>query len=987
MSIRQVMAVALASALVPCFAPAAVSLDAFFRDGAVLQRDRPVNVFGSASPLAEVTVSFAGQKAVTVAGADGRWCATLPALAASKTGRTLTATSGGATATASDVLVGEVWLCTGQSNISSTFASFNARNFGGDEAVAEAKTLQHVRSATFGGTSSTPQETTSVGWRLPGADGENVRAWSAVGWAFCAKLARELDVPVAFLEYAIGGERIEPFVSLGGFKSVPGCERYAYLIENPSLAPAEAEELRPAIRYNGGIHPARRYTIRGAIWYQGESNAADDDYGLKLQALANGWRQAWGYDFPFYVVQLPGFANADYSSIREQERRACNALANAAVACTIDVGERTDIHPRNKKDVGERLAALALARDYGRTDVTPAGPTPRTVTASGASVTVAYDCGAGLCTATKDPISYDPPVVTAAAIGGFELADADGVWHAATAEKGAAQVVVTAAGVSAPTAVRYAWGAYPSEANLYNAALLPAVPFVETLVARTPVVEDVAPTAVGKNEVTVGGTVSAAGAAGAVTVSAACAAYGAELPTPTVRGSVTAPGAFAVTFDGLAPLAVYSYRLVFANADGRETVRTGCFKTRYYEVYGSAECEDPTVRFMMTDEGECLVFTNAAMASVLVRFTDDVVLSRALVVGGGGGGGTLVGGGGGAGGVTNVTDVLELPAGTELTLSVGKGGAAGTGQNSSGSSGEDSTLVLGGVTYRALGGGGGGSFQKAGLAGGCGGGASVSATAAPGLQGGDGGKTDGANYHGAGGGGAGENGADAPADVYTGAKGGDGISSDITGVEVWYAGGGGGGENTVWAESRDQGRRQGRQGRWRQRRFAQGLCERDAGDGRPRRRRWWRRQHDDARERGDEPRRKGRFGHGHPLLSAAEGPAVPDDGHGEGSRHRLRPARRQARLRGQGRRRGQHQGGRGAGRYAASRKDDFRGRPGGRRRLHGAPDGAFRIDGLRVGDRGGERGRRAHDGVRHVPHGVRGIPRAHHGRHGDVGRL
>lgn len=511
----------------------ALQLDSNFQNGAMFQAGKPIEIYGLSTVTNEdVKISF-GETVISVRSDESRrFTAVLPPMKPCKEGRDLiaegTENSPYRVAKVTDILVGEIWFASGQSNMSYVFSSFNARKFGGPEAVAEAKTLPPIRMARIGSAyAETPPDFCPIRWADSRSD--DVKTWSAVAFAFAARIAHELDCPVGIIENAVGGEAIEPYITPWGFMNTPGCEKYVSFLRSldPStdegqIAFADAnaridnwQERMTALAENGkrinepvptlpshsqihnltlrAISMSRlaRWKIRGFLWYQGSSNVNDFDYTVKVKALANGWRHAWGDDtLPFYIVQLAPLDQRQKdddpkggdgtASLREQQRIAYNEIKYSGLACIIDVGEDRDIHPRNKKDVGERLAVWALNRDYGRNNVVPSGPMFREAKTEGNRIRCYFDFAeGGLITAKKNNIAPIPAEPTPdIAPGGFAIAGDDHVWQWAEAEFDGETVILSSEKVAAPKYVRYAYAANPmGRANVYNKSLLPMVPF------------------------------------------------------------------------------------------------------------------------------------------------------------------------------------------------------------------------------------------------------------------------------------------------------------------------------------------------------------------------------------------------------------------------------------------------------------------------------------------------------------------------------
>ena len=502
-----------------------------FTDNMVLQRDKVVPVWGTADAGEEVTVSFAGQTTKATADADGKWEARLRPLTASKENRVLTI-EGKNKVELKDVLVGDVWLCSGQSNME---MNFSWGVYDGDafkkEAAEKFDQIRCIKVAK--GKASWPRQDvqTDQPWARTTAQ-EGISKWTATGYFFARKLVQELDIPVGIIDNNWGGCRIEPFVALCGIR---GCEpktpvnvnlKSAFLAQVAAADPSTPEGKRrferyiadmkeflataecavaagkvpvadmpvmPSVdgmttQYNSMIAPIVRFPIAGVIWYQGCSNGSEGEtYTEKTEMLVKGWREMWGYEFPFYWVQLASFTaktgdpkgGNGYALIRDAQRLALKRLNKTGMAVTIDVGNEKDIHPKAKVFVGERLAAWALKNDYGK-DVVPSGPLFRDASGLGTDkVELAFDyVGSGLVAGEKDNLSNAPVKLTPEAkLVGFaaELTDGKFVW--ADAVILGDKVVVTAAGKKIKN-VRYGYRANAMGlANLYNKESLPASPF------------------------------------------------------------------------------------------------------------------------------------------------------------------------------------------------------------------------------------------------------------------------------------------------------------------------------------------------------------------------------------------------------------------------------------------------------------------------------------------------------------------------------
>lgn len=481
-------------------ASADITLNAIFADHMVLQRDRSVAVYGSAESGEKVSVAFSGQEKTTTADKDGKWLLKLDAMKAAAVPATMTVT-GKNKLTVVDVLVGDVWLCSGQSNMDFTPGAYHnaidpkpydekdfdfplLRQF---HLVSEPSMRPESDVKVHRGNGTSEE---SASW-LPCKPTTGNR-FTAVGLYFGRKLQMETGVPIGLIKTAWNGTRIEPWISPAGLASVS---------ELPSVTGLPTEYKSDGgypstwhCLFNGKIHPLTRYGIKGAIWYQGESNGDEGEtYYQKLRALIGGWRTAWGQgDFPFYIVQLAGrFRSADgpagqnpaggdgWAKIRMAQLKALTIPhTGLAVAMDLaDVREPGDIHPKNKRDVGERLALWALAKDYGKKDLVYSGPLCKEMKIEGDKVRIIFDStGSGLTVATKKgfaPVVKEPQ----GELKRFAIAGEDKKWAWADAVIDGKTVVVSNPAVPKPVAVRYGYGMSGDDCNLYNNEGLPASPF------------------------------------------------------------------------------------------------------------------------------------------------------------------------------------------------------------------------------------------------------------------------------------------------------------------------------------------------------------------------------------------------------------------------------------------------------------------------------------------------------------------------------
>ena len=472
------LSVALAVAGLVTAARADVKLASIFGDSMVLQRELPVPIWGWAEAGEEVTVTLGDQSKKATADKDGRWQVKLDALKANAEGQSLKV-SGKNTIELKDVLVGEVWLCSGQSNMEWGLGS----SLNGNEEVAAANHPQ-IRLFNVGVhiTSPVAKDTCPGKWQVcqPGAAG----GFSAVGYFFGRRLQQDLKVPIGLVGSNWGGTRIEPWTSPDGFQSVPELKTIADQVAAYKVD-TKVDGGSPSAIYNAMIHPLAPFAMRGAIWYQGESNGGEgESYYHKTQALVNSWRKLFNPDLAFYWVQLANFQQPNdkpeggdgWAKIREAQRKALN-IKHTGMAVIIDIGEANDIHPRNKQDVGLRLAHWALHQTYGLKAIVPSGPLFKSHKVEGGAIRVSFDnVGGGLIVGKKEGLA-PTQVVPDGKLGRFAIAGADKKWHWAEATISGGDIVVKSAEVAEPVAVRYAFSMNPIGANLYNKEGLPASPF------------------------------------------------------------------------------------------------------------------------------------------------------------------------------------------------------------------------------------------------------------------------------------------------------------------------------------------------------------------------------------------------------------------------------------------------------------------------------------------------------------------------------
>ncbi len=480
-----------------------VILPSVFSDHMVLQRGTAVPVWGWAGPGEAVTVAIAGQTKTATADATGKWSVRLDKLSAVEP-VTLTVT-GRNTIKVNDVLVGEVWLASGQSNMQ--LSVNDAMNVAKEKAAAQYPQIRMFTVAHHA--AATPQTNCEGQWVVCAPD--TVGRFSAAGYFFARDLHQALKVPVGIINSSWGATPIETWTCLDLLQGKPEfapvfkpweakmrepfdeakaeakyqqamqawkTNAEARKAEGKPVPPEPQKEVAPRLDknypgndFNGMIAPVIPYAIRGAIWYQGENNAMSDFpqlYGAQLRLLIRDWRERWGEgDFPFAWVQLPNFQpwNANGSSkwavVRDAMLHTLD-VTNTGMAVTIDVGEPHYIHPHNKQAVGHRLALWALAKVYGE-NIPYSGPLPAGQTINGDKITLSFKHTDGGLVAKGGELK------------GFAIAGADRHWVPAAAHIEGDQVIVSSPEVPLPVAVRYAWADNP-QCNLYNGAGLPASP-------------------------------------------------------------------------------------------------------------------------------------------------------------------------------------------------------------------------------------------------------------------------------------------------------------------------------------------------------------------------------------------------------------------------------------------------------------------------------------------------------------------------------
>ncbi len=499
---------------------AEVTLARVFSDHAVLQRDRPLPIWGWADPGEAITVSLGSASSQTTTDANGMWLVQLPAQPATTRPEVLKVV-GRNTLERQDILLGDVWLCSGQSNMEWPLGNCDAQV---DIDRADFPLIRHF--AVELNFAAVPQTDVIGQWQT--CSPQTAPGFTAVGFYFARRVQQDTGVPIGLLRSCVGGTNIECWMSQMTLLNTPELEPFAKVMRE-SLADYQrelaaalpmiekwAQESRRALDghqdlplppmwpefpfgerrfrprcvtlHNGMIWPLVPMSLAGVLWYQGESNAGNafdsDQYIEKKRAMIRDWRTWFGNEkLPFYFVQLANWQKPNESPeggdgwayFRDAQRR-CLTISHTGMASAVDVGDADDLHPKNKFDVGERLARIALANQYGKPMET-SGPLIREVVIEGAVARIRFDhVGAGLMVGRKAGRNAAEEV-SLGTLAGFAIAGADKQWRWANARIDGETVVCTHPAIERPLHLRYGFSMNPANANLYNRDGLPASPF------------------------------------------------------------------------------------------------------------------------------------------------------------------------------------------------------------------------------------------------------------------------------------------------------------------------------------------------------------------------------------------------------------------------------------------------------------------------------------------------------------------------------
>ena len=510
--------------LLTCNAQAELIMTKIFSDNMVLQRGMSIPVWGWSSPGVEVLVEFKGRKKSAVADVGGKWMLRLEPLPASLEPETMTIQSGNKRMEFRNVLVGDVWICSGQSNMGDDFAyPLNSKYPSGKAIADELRKIDNplIRIVDRSGVGKivpvplNPPVFPYFGWEE--CNSKTAKRFSRVGYYFGEKLQKELKIPIGLINVSRGCSSIEAWMPPEAFDTIPAWNKYSGEVEgfqrfycdydHESIVNKERILLdhcnsgfgafakrcymkcgklpvdqydnvlahmlvvKPSSLYNHAIRAIMPFGFKGVIWYQGETNvvAGDTEYAKKQQVMIECWRRLWNQgDFPFYIVQLAPCLDGKDAALPDfwmQQYEAVGKTANSGLISAVDIGNCNEYHPENKRDVGLRLALLALRDAYGEKNVIACGPTYKTLMiANGKAIIKFSNTGSGLMTNDGKAPSW------------FEVAGDDKTFVEAEAEIVGNNVVVSNPSVKNPVYVRYAWSG-EAHTNLANKEGLPALPF------------------------------------------------------------------------------------------------------------------------------------------------------------------------------------------------------------------------------------------------------------------------------------------------------------------------------------------------------------------------------------------------------------------------------------------------------------------------------------------------------------------------------
>jgi sialate O-acetylesterase len=470
-----------------------VQLPSIFTDDMVLQREKPISFYGKANAGTPVEVTFNKGRQKTITDTHGNWKITFPAMPAGGPYE-ISIKNQQSAITLKNVLVGDVWLCSGQSNM-----AFQLKHaIGGKEAIQDAPKLSGMRLFKY----DQLVETNAVAWdsisldkinkllyfsgNWKTADAQSAADFSAIAYFFGKKLTTEENIPIGLVQVAVGGSPIESWIDrytmeheeqlfdlLTNWRRSDLIQAFCRERADVNLKNATKANQRhpydPCYNYEAGIDSLTRFPIKGVIWYQGESNAHNPEaYHALFKAMVSSWRKKWNDVFPFYFVQLSSIDRPSWPYFRDVQRKLQKEVPNVYMAVSSDLGDSLDVHPKRKKEVGERLALLAQRYTYNK-NITADGPAVRSAKPEGASIIIDFAFAKRLSTLDHQPLT------------GFELVTTKGLHIPAQAKiVSSNKVAIALPAKEKIKAVAYAWQPF-TRANLVNEAGLPASTFYFTL--------------------------------------------------------------------------------------------------------------------------------------------------------------------------------------------------------------------------------------------------------------------------------------------------------------------------------------------------------------------------------------------------------------------------------------------------------------------------------------------------------------------------
>lgn len=450
------------------FVSAKVKLPAVLSDNMVLQRQTAVNLWGWGMPGDKIVIktSWDNVKYRTTCKADGSWMTQVATPEAG--GPYEISISDGDPVVLRNIMIGEVWLCSGQSNMEMKLKAAHGQPIiGAADAIARANSRKGIRMCTVRRNPALqPLDTCGGMWQVNYP--EAVANTSAVAYFFAEYLWDALQIPVGIICSSWSGSWIQPWIDKEEFRNFP--DVYERILQADTVKVKDPYS-QPTVLYNGMIHPIRNYTLRGVIWYQGEGNVYEpsDRYKKLMPAMVSCWRRVFQQDLSFYYVQIAPFKygnpnGTEAAGLRQAQFECLESIPNVGMVATTDIGERECIHPANKPEVGRRLALWALARTYGVNAVPYSGPLFKSCRLENDWLVVEFDhAGSGLVT-NGEPVT------------GFEILDSAGNIHRAEARIDGSRIKVRCGGITDSRELRFGYRNY-LPTNLYNGYMLPAVPF------------------------------------------------------------------------------------------------------------------------------------------------------------------------------------------------------------------------------------------------------------------------------------------------------------------------------------------------------------------------------------------------------------------------------------------------------------------------------------------------------------------------------